>query len=148
MGSRETEGGVNSLETRSRTAIGVWLVTSPSLCPDIWLTGRLTALGYVSFLLVHRLLHTSTQAYPARWVGVGEAKTSMLIYYKYSTMNLSFPKTFLDLCVSVPTCAGGGVLGLFFFSFGPDEAGNLVVLVYRKGRSSESFLFSILFIYF
>lgn len=75
---------------------------------------------------------------------MGDAKTSMLICYKYSIMNLGFPKIFLDLCVSVPTCAGVVVV---FLLFGLDEAGNLVVLVYRKGRSSESFLFSLLFIY-
>ena len=83
---------------------------------------------------------------------MGDAKTSMLICYKYSIMNLSFPRIFLDLCASVPTCAGGVVVVVVvvvvFLLFGPDEAGNLVVLVYRKGRSSESFLFSLLFIYF
>ena len=145
MGSRETEGGVSSLETRSRTAIGVWLVTSPSLCPDIWLTGWLTALGYVSFLLVYRLTHEHTNI-PCEMGGGrgGENLSANLLQIQHNEPQ--FPKDlFRSLCICANLCWWWCLLG-FFFSFGPDEAGNLVVLMYRKGRSPESFLFSVLFI--
>ena len=99
MGSRETEGGVSSLETRSRTAIGVWLVTSPSLCPDIWLTGWLTALGYVSFLLVHRLTHEHTSI-PCKMGGGrgGENLSANLLQIQHNEPQ--FPKDlFRSLCI-------------------------------------------------
>ena len=82
---------------------------------------------------MHKLLHTSTHANPARWVGLGEAKTSMLICYKYSIMNL-FPKDlFRPLCICANLCWWWW--WCCFILFGPDEARNLVVLENRKGRS-------------
>lgn len=90
-----------------------------------------------------RAQDSCTQAYPARWGGVGDAKNLNANLLQIQHNEPRFPKIFLDLCVSVPTCAGVVVV---FLLFGLDEAGNLVVLR-QKGKIFRIFLFSLLFIY-
>ena len=73
------------METRSRTAmdsVEFFTVVIPP-CVLCYLTSCLTALGYLTFLLMCRYLSISTEAKP---MGAG-AKTAMLICYEYDIMS-------------------------------------------------------------
>ena len=81
----------------------------------IWLTRWLTALGYITFLLVHRHLPISTQAKP---MGVRRrAKNHNIIYYKYGIMDLGYFGSPLGLGACAPTGAGSLESPAVFLTF-------------------------------